>query len=142
MTHNDAVRLTLLTLSELGCLVARREVGLFFDLRGIERRIGINGEADVQGLVPGGRALAVEVKAGRCAKRSKDQIRWGARFVQLGGLYVVARFTATEDGRETIRRAVQMSRPSRDRPACMIWRVLDSVDNSVDASVGVPVMPL
>lgn len=108
MTHSDAVKLTLLELSALGCMAARREVGLFRDERGTPRKIGISGEADVQGIAPGGRAVGIEVKTGR-ASRTQQQKRWGARFTQLGGLYVVARFSEREDGRETIRAAFQLA---------------------------------
>ena len=106
MTHNDAVALTLITLSELGCLAARREVGLFKDLRGNPRRIGTPGEADVQGTLPWGQSVAVEVKTGN-ATPSADQKRWGAAFRSKGGLYILARFNATVDGRDTIRRAIE-----------------------------------
>lgn len=108
MTHADAIRLTLLELSALGCMPAKRDVGLFYDERGTPRKIGIPGEADVQAVAPGGRAVAVEVKLGK-ATPSRDQKRWAARFSQLGGLYVLARFNDHEDGRETIRDAFRLA---------------------------------
>lgn len=109
MTHNDAVRIAMLTLSELGCRhVVRREVGLFYDRRGNPRHIGVAGEADVQAVAPGGRACAVEVKTGS-ARRTPQQKRWGASFAQSGGIYVVAQFSELEDGTAAIRTALSLA---------------------------------
>lgn len=105
MNHSEAINVALLTLSELGCLAARRDVGLFRDHRGNPRRIGITGEADIQGTMPGGRSIAVEVKTGN-ATQTADQKRWQAAFEARGGLFVLARFNARVDGAETIRHAV------------------------------------
>ena len=76
-------------------MVFRRDVGLFMDQRGHPRKIGVPGEADIQGIQPGGRAVAIEVKVGR-DKRRPHQEAWATRFVQVGGLYCLA-VANTED---------------------------------------------
>lgn len=64
MTHSDACRLVLLELSRLGCLAWRCDVGLFTDERGIKRKIGVTGQADIAGYAPDGAGISVEVKTG------------------------------------------------------------------------------
>lgn len=109
ISHSDAVKKAMLTLSALGCRhVERRDVGLFYDKRGNPRHIGTKGEADVRAVAPHGRSVAVEIKTGD-ARRNTDQKRWGASFVQAGGIYVVARYTDTQDAAETIRAALQLA---------------------------------
>ena len=105
MNHNDAVNQARLTAASVGWKVFRREVGLFYDRRGNPRRVGTEGEGDLQGWRVGdGRATAIEVKTGN-ARRTKEQKRWGESFVRDGGIYVVARYSDTEDGDEAIRAA-------------------------------------
>lgn len=106
VSHKDACRLAALVISDFGGMPSIRNVGLFFDRRGNPRRIGVKGEADVQGVMPDGRAVAVEVKTGK-ATRTAQQRRWGKRFAELGGLYLVARWSETEDGAEQIRAALR-----------------------------------
>lgn len=65
MKHTDGVSLVLLELSNLGCLVWRQEVGLFYDRRGTPRKIGREGQSDILGFCPDGVGLSVEVKVGR-----------------------------------------------------------------------------
>ena len=101
MEHNDAVNHILIELSKRGYFVYRREVGLFFDMRGNKRKIGIKGEADIQGIAPGGRAVAVEVKTGKAVRR-KEQKRWAERFIQIGGLYELARINSLEDVKKVL----------------------------------------
>lgn len=108
VSHSDAIKLAMLELSNAGCMVARRDVGLFYDKRDNARFIGIVGEADVQAVAPGGRAVAVEIKTGN-ARRTEQQKRWGARFTQLGGVYCVAWWNETQDGVETIRDALRLA---------------------------------
>lgn len=109
ISHADACRLAMLELSRLGCRhVVQRTVGLFRDERGTPRRIGEPGEADVQAVAPGGRAVAVEIKTGN-AHRTAQQKRWGDSFVRSGGLYCVARFNSASDGLETIRNAFRLA---------------------------------
>lgn len=50
---------------------------------------GRKGVADILGVLPGGRALAVECKmVGN--KPTPDQVSFGIEFVGMGGLYVLA----------------------------------------------------
>lgn len=107
MRHNEAIASARLAASEAGIKVFRRDVGLFFDRRGNQRRIGTAGEADLQGWQVGtGRAVAIEVKTGK-AVRTDDQKKWGAAFEADGGLYIVARYAPGIDGDETIRSAAR-----------------------------------
>lgn len=109
ISHSEAVKRAMLALSEMGCRhVEQRDVGLFYDRRGTPRHIGTKGEADVRGVAPGGRSVAVEVKTGN-ARRSKEQVMWGASFTAAGGIYVVARFSPQEDGAATIRMALSLA---------------------------------
>ena len=64
--------------------------------------IGIVGEADVQGVLPGGRAVAVECKSGNDVLRRRQKA-WRDRFEELGGLYVLAH---NEKGIEDLRRTL------------------------------------
>lgn len=111
MTHTDACNAAIFQIQRLGGRAWRRDVGLFWDARGNLRRVGVPGEADVQGILPGGRAIAVEVKTGH-AKRTARQCRWAECFQSLGGVYCVARYSETgrNDGDETIRRVIEESR--------------------------------
>lgn len=107
VTHNEAIARARLAASAAGLRVFKRDVGLFFDRRGNQRRIGTNGEADLQGWQVGtGRAVGIEIKTGK-AVRTKEQEKWGAAFEADGGLYIVARYAPGIDGDETIRAAAQ-----------------------------------
>lgn len=102
MNHSDSVNAVLLHLSTLGCLVARRDVGLFRDARGTPRHIGVKGEADVQGTAPpDGRSIAVEVKTGR-GQLSLEQRKWRDAFVSRGGAYAVARPDTDPDWKSSL----------------------------------------
>lgn len=91
MKHSDAVNLVLVELSSLQCLVTRRDVGMFLDTRGNHRRIGVSGEADVQGTrPPDGRSIGVEVKVGT-DRPKQNQKQWATAFTSRGGLYAVVR---------------------------------------------------
>lgn len=106
ISHSQAISRAMLAASKNGAKVFRREVGLFYDRRGNPRKIGTPGEADLQGWIPPtGRALAIEIKTGK-ARRTADQKKWAASFSRDGGIYLVARYSPTEDGDETIRKAL------------------------------------
>ena len=96
MTHTDALNLCLIELSSRGCMVCRREVGLFRDMRGFPRHVGTKGEADIQGIMPGGRGIAVEVKIGEDVQ-NPQQKKWMKRFMDTGGLFILARIVEKED---------------------------------------------
>lgn len=106
ITHPEAVHAALRAIVSCGGRAWPRNVGLFRDVRGNPRKVGVRGEADVQGLVPGGRALAVEVKTG-AAERTPEQRAWGRMWVAMGGLYVVARYSDSDDGDAAIRAAIE-----------------------------------
>ena len=104
--HNNAVKMVLMQLSNLGVYAARREVGLFYDPRDVmalkealtrggpmptlhPHKIGVDGEADIQGLIPPrGIALAVEVKVGRDKLRPRQAL-WAKMWVASGGTHLV-----------------------------------------------------
>jgi hypothetical protein len=100
--HSTAVKFCLIKLSKQGYMVARREVGLYIDQRGVPRKIGIVGEADIQGIMPGGRAIAVEVKTGS-QKQTPEQKAWMKRFMELGGKFVLARINEERDVQNNLR---------------------------------------
>jgi len=52
-------------------------------------RFGIPGQADLSGLLAGGRRLEIEVKGPR-GQLSPAQQRFGAMITRFGGIYVVA----------------------------------------------------
>ena len=112
MTHTEAVKCAIQAVISCGGRAWRRDVGLFYDARGHPRRIGVPGEADVQGILPDGRALAVEVKTGN-AKRTREQIAWSKMWVGMGGVYALARYSATgsQNGDDVIKRAIKQCNP-------------------------------
>jgi hypothetical protein len=59
---------------------------------GRPRRVsaGINGQADITGILPDGRRLEIEVKVGK-DKQSAAQIAFGRMIESHGGVYIVAR---------------------------------------------------
>ena len=90
-THTNAVKMVLLELSKLGCVAARREVGLFFAQDGSLHYIGVPGEADIQGIrPPDGRGIGVEVKIGADRPRKKQKM-WAEGFRARGGIAGVCR---------------------------------------------------
>jgi hypothetical protein len=137
VTHDEAVNEALLAVSRLGHRAWRREVGNFYDARVIKtaighlfsgrpreaaavlrrakpHKIGVPGEADVQGILSGGWALAVEVKTG-AAQRREGQVRWAQMFQTMGGCYVLARWNDREDGSATL--AKEIGRFLSEQPA-------------------------
>lgn len=109
ISHTEAVNRALLKASELGCLVKRNEVGMFYDQRGNPRRIGVVGWPDIDGFLPdGARGLAMEIKTGS-ATRTIDQKRWASAFQKRGGLYIIPRYDDTRglDGDDLIEREIR-----------------------------------
>src|SRR4051794_41053766 len=105
MTHDQALARALLAVTRAGGRAWRTEVGLFRDPRGRPHFIGTRGMSDLLGICPGGRALSVEVKT-NTARRTPEQRAWAGMWVRFGGLYVLARYSETEDGDEVIRAAL------------------------------------
>ena len=74
----------LLALSQAGCLVWRQNTGAYRDGSGVLRRYGLCvGSADIVGIAPDGRFLAVEVKADK--GRVTDAQRLFIEAVQRAG---------------------------------------------------------
>src|SRR5574343_455172 len=93
MTETRLVRACLDLLAANGIFCWRNNTGAFAgEYRGRRRfvRFGAPGSADILGVLPGGRALAVECKVGRNGL-SPQQERWGREFAQAGGMYLVQR---------------------------------------------------
>jgi len=106
VTHTDACNLVIFEIQAHGGRAWRREVGLFYDLRGNPRKLGSTGQADVYGIVRDGRHIEVEVKTGR-GQRTSEQKQWEATVRELGAIYCLARFTAGHDGRVDVRQAIE-----------------------------------
>lgn len=107
LSHNEAVNETLKVVSRLGHRAFRRDVGNYRDLRSDKvHKIGYKGEADVQGWLMGGYALAIEVKTGN-AVRTEEQEKWAAMFQRMGGCYILARWNDCNDGETTIKAAIE-----------------------------------
>lgn len=85
-----------------GCYVWRNNSGALKP-EGSKRpiRFGLKGSADIIGLTPQGKFLAVECKAGR-NKLTDEQIVFGERVKQKGGIYIVA--YSVEEMREQLLR--------------------------------------
>lgn len=94
----------MLALSEAGCLVWRNETALAWAGRVVHREAGIVtisgasaiacglcvGSADLIGIAPGGRFLAIEVKTST-GRPSKEQTRFIAAVARAGGVAGIAR---------------------------------------------------
>jgi hypothetical protein len=84
-------RLILARLNALdGVRVWRANTGAARTHRGRIVRFGVPGQADITGLIRGGRRLEVEVK-GPTGRVSPEQEAFGALIVSLGGIYLIAR---------------------------------------------------
>ena len=85
--------LTAAILAALGsrpdCRVWRQNTGVAaYGHRAV--RFGVPGQADISGILAGGRRLELEVK--RPGERTTpEQDRWGAMIVKFGGVYAVVR---------------------------------------------------
>ncbi len=71
----------------------RANVGVAVPMgRDVPVRFGVVGQADVNGIVRGGRRIEIEVKS-PTGKRTPEQVAWGRMVESFGGIYVVARST-------------------------------------------------
>lgn len=52
---------------------------------------GIDGQADITGILPDGRRLEIECKRRIGGKQSKDQENFEALITRFGGIYILAR---------------------------------------------------
>lgn len=53
-------------------------------------QFGVPGQADLTGIIPGGRRLEIEVKS-EAGRQSRDQKAWQTLIERFGGLYILAR---------------------------------------------------
>jgi hypothetical protein len=73
------------------CRVWRQQVGTFRQLYSEAKiKVGTEGMADIGGLLHGGRALQIEMKA-EGGQLSEAQRNWREMVLSFGGLYFVAR---------------------------------------------------
>lgn len=59
-------------------------------LHGHHVRFGIPGQADLTGMLPGGRRLEIEVKSAT-GRQTVDQVNFQKMIEKFGGLYILAR---------------------------------------------------
>lgn len=108
MSHSAACNAVLVYLSELGCLVWRNEVGLFYDRRGTPRKIGVTGQTDVSGISPDGIAIGVEVKTGAKPTRTDHQKKWAAAVIAHKGKYAVAHIRNGIDWKQQLKQDLDL----------------------------------
>lgn len=104
MKESDIMRACMLALSEAGCLIWRNNCGSYTDPRsGSFMRYGIGnpGGADLIGITPDGRFIAIETKTAKGRIRPEQQ-----RFIDAvrakGGIAGIAR--SPEDALDLLRR--------------------------------------
>ena len=91
MSEHDMMRLILARLNLIpGVLAWRQNTGAARTPSGGFVRFGVPGQADITGLLPGGRRLEIEVKAPG-GRTTREQDTFGARILEHGGVYIVAR---------------------------------------------------
>lgn len=71
-------------------VIWRQQVGTFMGPSGHPVKVGLEGQADLGGVLANGRLLQIEVKAEN-GRLSEAQERWGAMVQKMGGLWIVAR---------------------------------------------------
>lgn len=100
--HSDALNRVRLALSDLGAITLPQTVGMF-TAQGSDRpvRIGLPGTADLIACWKG-RFIACEIKVGPDRQRP-EQKNFQAAIEAQGGLYILARFTDTQDGIATLK---------------------------------------
>lgn len=67
----------------------RSNTGAAIDRKGRMIRFGVPGQADISGILAGGRRLEIEVKIG-ITKQSKAQKQFQKMIERMGGLYILA----------------------------------------------------
>lgn len=105
MRHSDACNRIRLAISDMGAISIPYTVGMFRQMEDERHvRVGLPGVSDILACHRG-RFIAVEVKVNRDRQRP-EQRRFQAAIEENGGLYILARFTDSEDGVETLRRVL------------------------------------
>jgi hypothetical protein len=72
------------------CIVWRQHVGKFMGQSGYVTKVGIEGQADLGGVLFTGRAIQIEVKS-ETGRLREGQERWGAAMRRMNALWMVAR---------------------------------------------------
>ena len=72
------------------CIVWRQHVGKFMGQSGYVTKVGIEGQADLGGVLFTGRAIQIEVKS-ETGRLREGQERWGAAMRRMNVLWMVAR---------------------------------------------------
>lgn len=68
----------------------RQNTGMAFSPDGKRAvRFGVPGQADLSGILAGGRRLEIEIKGPR-GRQTPEQMFFGAMIARFGGLYIVA----------------------------------------------------
>lgn len=83
-------RLIIAQLRARGIWCWRQNTGAARTARGRTIRFGIPGQADITGILPGGRRLEIECKSAT-GRLTPEQREFGERVTAAGGLWVVAR---------------------------------------------------
>jgi hypothetical protein len=105
MKHSDACNRIRLAVSEMGGIALPYTTGMFRQMDGDRPvKVGREGASDIIACI-GGKFVAIETKVG-CDVWRDDQQLFADAVRKAGGLYVLARFSDTEDGVETLRAAL------------------------------------
>lgn len=80
----------LIEMSRRGAIVWNNPTGVFFTRTGQPVRIGTAGAPDIMGVLPSGRAVAIEVKTGS-GRLSKEQIIWRDALLAHNAVYIECR---------------------------------------------------
>lgn len=87
-----------------GVHVWRSNTGAAKTAQGRLLRFGVVGQADITGIIRGGRRVEIEVKSDR-GPSTPGQVKYGEMIVAHGGLYVVAR--CLDDAMVPVRHALE-----------------------------------
>ncbi len=86
------------------CIVWRQHVGKFMGQSGHVTKVGIEGQADLGGVLCTGRCLQIEVKS-ETGRLREGQERWGAAMRRMNALWLVAR--SAEEAVAAVRAEIQ-----------------------------------
>lgn len=86
------------------CIVWRQHVGKVMSPSGHVTTIGVEGQADLGGVLCTGRALQIEVKS-ETGRLREGQERWGAAMRRMNALWLVAR--SADEAVRAVRDAVR-----------------------------------
>ncbi len=111
MREAEVMREVMLELSKLRrpdgsavCIIWRQQSGVFMGPSGHVVRVGIEGQADLGGVLCNGRALQIETKSATGRLR-EPQERWRGMVERMGGLWILAR--SADDAVAAVRAAIE-----------------------------------